>query len=81
MDKKEDIIKQLTLLANDKKAKDDTFRYRAYIKAIDAIKDYNDEITSAKDLDKVNGLAKGSIKEKISCSPPFAWGNLKSLQG
>jgi DNA polymerase beta len=65
MDKKEDIIKQLILLANDKKAKNDTFRYRAYMKAITALKDYEDEITTAKDLDKVKGLAKGSIKEKI----------------
>ena len=65
MDKKEDIIKQLILLANDKKAKNDTFRYRAYMKAITALKDYQDKITSSKDLDKVKGLSKGSIKEKI----------------
>ena len=65
MNKKEDIIKQLTLLADDKKAKNDTFRYRAYIKAITALKDYEGEIKTSKDLDKVKGLTKGSIKKKI----------------
>ena len=35
------------------------------MKAITALKDYQDKITSSKDLDKVKGLSKGSIKEKI----------------
>ena len=59
------ILKELTKLANDKKAKKDTFRYRAYVKAIQAIKEYDGEITTIDDLDKVSGLAKGSIRTKI----------------
>ena len=64
-DYKSEILKQLTKLANDKKAKKDTFRYRAYVKAIQAIKEHDDEINSIEDLDKVSGLAKGSIRTKI----------------
>ena len=64
-DLKPAILKELTKLANDKKAKKDTFRYRAYQKAIQAIKEYEDEIKSVDDLDKVSGLAKGSIRAKI----------------
>jgi len=59
------ILKELTKLANDKKAKKETFRYRAYIKAIQAIKEHDGEITTINDLDKVSGLAKGSIRTKI----------------
>ena len=64
-DYKSEILKQLTKLANDKKAKKETFRYRAYVKAIQAIKEHDDEINSIEDLDKVSGLAKGSIRTKI----------------
>ena len=64
-DLKSSILKELTKLANDKKAKKDTFRYRAYVKAIQAIKEHDDEINSIEDLDKVSGLAKGSIRTKI----------------
>lgn len=64
-DLKPGILKELTKLANDKKAKKDTFRYRAYIKAIQSIKEYEGEIRSINDLDKVSGLAKGSIRTKI----------------
>lgn len=64
-DLKSGILKELTKLANDKKAKKETFRYRAYVKAIQAIKEYDGEITSIDDLDKVSGLAKGSIRTKI----------------
>ena len=64
-DLKSGILKELTKLANDKKAKKETFRYRAYAKAIQAIKEYDGEITSIDDLDKVSGLAKGSIRTKI----------------
>ena len=64
-DLKADILKELTKLANDKKAKKETFRYRAYMKAIQAIKEYDGEITSIDDLDKISGLAKGSIRTKI----------------
>ena len=78
MDKKQDILKQLTLLANDKKAKNDTFRYRAYIKAITAIKEHKEEIISVKDLDNINGLAKGSIREKII--EYIKTGNIKEIE-
>ena len=64
-DLKAGILKELTKLANDKKAKKETFRYRAYTKVIQAIKEYNEEITSIDDLDKISGLAKGSIRTKI----------------
>lgn len=64
-DLKSSILKELTKLANDKKAKKETFRYRAYVKAIQSIKEYEGEITSIDDLDKVSGLAKGSIRTKI----------------
>ena len=64
-DYKSEILKQLTKLANDKKAKKETFRYRAYVKAIQAIKEHDDEINSIEDLDKVFGLSKGSIRTKI----------------
>ncbi len=64
-DLKSDILNQLTKLANDKKAKKDTFRYRAYMKAIQAIKEHEDEIKTKEDLDKISGLAKGSIRTKI----------------
>ena len=64
-DLKLSILKELTKLANDKKAKKDTFRYRAYVKAIQAIKEHEDEINSIEDLDKVFGLSKGSIRTKI----------------
>ena len=64
-DLKPGILKELAKLANDKKAKKETFRYRAYTKAIQAIKEYEGEITSIDDLDKVSGLAKGSIRTKI----------------
>ena len=39
------------------KSKKETFRYRAYTKAIQAI-EHEEEITSIDDLDKVSGLAK-----------------------
>ena len=64
-DLKPGILKELTKLANDKKAKKETFRHRAYVKAIQAIKEHEGEITSIDDLDKVSGLAKGSIRTKI----------------
>lgn len=64
-DQKANILKQLTLLLNDKKAKKETFRVRAYTKAIQAIKEYEGEIKSVEDLDKVPRLAKGSIKTRI----------------
>lgn len=64
-DLKPSILKELTKLANDKKAKKETFRYRAYVKAIQAIKEYDEEITTIDDLDKIPGLAKGSIRTKI----------------
>ena len=64
-DLKSEILKQLTLLLNDKKAKKERFRHYAYVKAIQSIKEYRDVINSIEDLDKVDGLAKGSIREKI----------------
>tara|TARA_B110000259_G_scaffold185321_1_gene234089 strand:+ start:4388 stop:5377 length:990 start_codon:yes stop_codon:yes gene_type:complete len=64
-DLKSGILKELTYLANDKKSKKEIFRYRAYVKAIQAIKETDDVINSIEDLDKVSGLAKGSIREKI----------------
>jgi len=64
-DFKSNILKELTKLANDKKSKKETFRYRAYVKAIQSIKEYEGEITSIDDLDKISGLAKGSIRIKI----------------
>lgn len=64
-DKKTDILKQLTLIANDKKAKKETFRYRAYQNAILAIKEYEGDIKTKKDLDNISGLTKGSIRTKI----------------
>ena len=65
VDHKASIIKQLTILLNDKKAKKETFRIRAYGNALQAIKEYEGEITSIEDLDKVSGLAKGSIRKRI----------------
>ena len=62
---KQVVLEQLEKLANDRKAKNETFRYRAYKKAIQAIKEYESEIKSIDDLDKINGLAKGSIRAKI----------------
>ena len=64
-DKKIGIITQLSLLADDKKAKKETFRLRAYQNAILAIKEYEGEIRTEKDLDNISGLAKGSIRTKI----------------
>lgn len=64
-DLKSPILKELAKLANDKKAKKDTFRHRAYVKAIQAIKEYEGEIRTKEDLDKISGLAKGSIRTKI----------------
>jgi DNA polymerase lambda len=52
-------------LANDKKAKKEIFRHRAYIKAIQSIKEYENEISTIDDLNKISGLAKGSIRTKI----------------
>jgi DNA polymerase beta len=66
MDFKSKILKQLKLLADDKKAKSETFRLRAYLNAIQAIKEYDGEITNVKDLDNISGLSKtGSIRKKI----------------
>lgn len=65
MDYKKKILEQLKLLADDKKAKKETFRVRAYQNAIQAIKEHEGEITSPEDLDKISGLAKGSIRQKI----------------
>ncbi len=65
MDYKKKILEQLKLLAHDKKAKKETFRVRAYQNAIQAIKEYEGEIISINDLDKVPGLVKGSIQKKI----------------
>ena len=64
-DLKKNILDQLNILLNDKKSKGETFRIRAYIKAINAIKEYEGPIESIEDLDNINGLAKGSIKERI----------------
>lgn len=65
MDYKGKILEQLKLLEQDKKAKKETFRVRAYQKAILAIKEFDGEIKSIEDLDKISGLAKGSIRQKI----------------
>ena len=65
MDYKNKILEQLKLLEQDKKAKKETFRVRAYLKAILAIKEFDGEIKSIEDLDKISGLAKGSIRQKI----------------
>jgi DNA polymerase lambda len=62
---KASILKELTKLANDKKAKKEIFRHRAYIKAIQSIKEYENEISTIDDLNKISGLAKGSIRTKI----------------
>jgi len=64
-DLKSEIVKELTKLSNDKKAKNEIFRFRAYIKAIDIIKEYDGEIKTKEDLDKVSDLSKGSIRKKI----------------
>jgi DNA polymerase beta len=65
IDKKIDILKQLNLLADDKKSKKETFRLRAYQNAILSIKEYEGEIKTKKDLDNISGLSKGSIRTKI----------------
>ena len=65
MDYKGKILEQLKLLEQDKKAKKETFRVRAYQKAILAIKEFDGEIKSIEDLDKISGLVKGSIRQKI----------------
>jgi DNA polymerase lambda len=65
MDYKNKILEQLKLIADDKKAKKETFKVRAYENAIQAIKVYEGEISSSDDLDKISGLAKGSIRQKI----------------
>ena len=44
MDYKKKVLEQLKLLADDKKAKKETFRVRAYQNAIQAIKEYEGEI-------------------------------------
>jgi DNA polymerase beta len=62
---KQNILQQLNILLNDKKSKGETFRVRAYVNAINAIKEYHGDIESVKDLDKISGLAKGSIKKRI----------------
>jgi len=62
---KDKILKQLTLLADDKKAKNERFRYRAYLNAIKSIKEYEGDINTTKDLDNISGLSKGSIRKKI----------------
>tara|TARA_B100000900_G_scaffold251651_1_gene214446 strand:+ start:5469 stop:6449 length:981 start_codon:yes stop_codon:yes gene_type:complete len=65
MDYKKKVLEQLKLLADDKRAKKETFRVRAYQNAIQAIKEYEGEINTPEDLDKISGLAKGSIRKKI----------------
>ena len=60
------ILKQLTLLADDRKTKNKTFSHRAYLNAIQYIKDYEGEISSPTDLDNISGISKtGSIRKKI----------------
>ena len=65
MDYKKKVLEQLKLLADDKRAKKETFRVRAYQNAIQAIKEYEGEINTPEDIDKISGLAKGSIRKKI----------------
>jgi len=65
MNHKSSIINQLTLLLDDNKCKNENFKVRAYQNAINAIKEYDDEITTEKDLEKIKGLSKGSIRKKI----------------
>lgn len=63
---KEIILEKLTILADEKKSKNEIFRYRAYKNAIQSIKDYDNDINDIKDLDKISGLSKtGSIRKKI----------------
>lgn len=59
------IIELLNKLLIDKKNKKETFKVKAYQKAIKSIKEHNSDITKKEDLDNVKNLSKGSIRSKI----------------
>lgn len=66
MTKKEELIKVLTLLLDDKKSKNETFKVRAYNNVIGILRRYDGEINDVKDLDNIpNFSRKGSIYNKI----------------
>jgi DNA polymerase beta len=66
MTKKEELIKVLTILLDDKKSKNETFKVRAYNNVIGVLRRYDGEINEVKDLDDIPNLTKkGSIYNKI----------------
>ena len=66
MTKKEELIKVLTLLLDDKKSKNETFKMRAYNNVIGVLRRYDGEINEVKDLEDIPNLTKkGSIYNKI----------------
>ena len=66
MTKKEELIKVLTILLDDKKSKNETFKVRAYNNVIGVLRRYDGEINEVKDLDDIPNLKKkGSIYNKI----------------
>ena len=64
VDHKASIIKQLTILLNDKKAKKETFRIRAYGNALQAIKEYEGELIFLHKI--VDGFSNHSFGIKVA---------------
>ena len=65
-DCREDLLRQLQLLHDDHKTRNDVFRVRAYSKVLQSLKNWSKPITSEECLKEIPGLAqKGSIRDRM----------------